>query len=98
MKTLRSALTLLAVTTFASAGVFAHPTPFAGDTPGYARDDEKPVYQGIGHNMEDELSLESITLSTDCLDPVDGFGQWGLGGAGEQQPGEGAPYSGSRPR
>mgnify|MGYP003572195075 FL=1 len=105
MKTLKSALALLALTAVSSAG-FAHPNPFEGDTPGYARDDGKPVYEGIGEKSGPCVEDLLTTLSVESLDPADfpgegedepGYGEWGPSEAGNAQPGLGAPHSGPRP-
>jgi hypothetical protein len=90
MKTLKSALALLALTAVSSAG-FAHPNPFEGDTPGYARDDGKPVYEGIGEKSGPCVEDLLTTSSEVPLDPADFPRRWrgrtGLWGMGSERGG-----------
>ena len=109
MKTLKSALTLSVMVAFASVNAFAE-----GDRiqqPGYARagDDGGPAYPaywGIGGKYG--LETPGAAFSTGALDLADafpdegederGFGKWSSSDAGCEQPGKGAPWSGTRPR
>ena len=104
MKTLKSVLAVSVMVAFASASALAD-NRVPGQR-GFARDDGKPAYNGIGEKKGVE-ETRLTTLSTESLDPADefpgagedepGFGNWGPREAGNVQPGLGAPWSGPRP-